>query len=253
MLENTVWPNGLNGEMALSIPIPLALGRFKQLPQRSGEVWQGGLVRLPAWIDHPTDPEGDPSRPMGALWVSTRTGSIHLAVPDERVPATPEFALAALLEFGLKGSKGVDGRPSRVEVQDAVLKDALAEHLSRLATPIDVVADMPAVREAMRELELEANDGRRLPGALEVPGVTPDRMRAFAAAAARFYDARPWDHLTNEDLIAVEGSPAAHGMCTFPCSVTAGRVWRRASNRVGVRPLRQFGADSRHRRTGQTG
>jgi hypothetical protein len=51
--------------MALTVPIPLALGRFKQLPQRSGEIWQGGLVRLPAWIDHPTDPEGEPYRPTG--------------------------------------------------------------------------------------------------------------------------------------------------------------------------------------------
>ena len=65
--------------MALTVPIPLALGRFKQLPQRSGDTWQGGLVRLPVWIDHPTQPEGEPYRPTGALWVSLRTGLIHLA------------------------------------------------------------------------------------------------------------------------------------------------------------------------------
>lgn len=198
--------------MALTVPIPLALGRFKRLPQRSGEVWQGGLVRLPGWIDHPTDPDGDPSRPVGALWVSLRTGFIHLAIPDEGVPATPELALAALLEFGLKGSKGLEGRPSRIEVQDAVLRDALSEPLSRLATAIDVVADMPAVRAAVRTLEMEADGGRRLPGALEAPGVTPDRLRAFADAAARFYEARPWDHVTDEDLIAVEGPQGARGM-----------------------------------------
>lgn len=204
--------NNLTREMALTVPIPLAFGRFKQLPQRSGEVWQGGLVRLPAWIDHPTDPDGEPSRPVGALWVSLRTGLIHLALPHEGIPASPELALSALLEFGLKGSKGLEGRPSRVEVQDAVLRDALSEPLSRLATAIALVADMPAVRETLCNLETEAGGGRRLPGALEAPEVTPDRLQAFADAAARFYEARLWDHLTDEDLLAVEGPREARGM-----------------------------------------
>jgi hypothetical protein len=39
-----------------------------------------------------------------------------------------------------------------------------------------------------------------------------DRLRAFASAAAAFFVARPWDHLTNEDLLIVEGwaGPAEH-------------------------------------------
>lgn len=84
--------------MALTVSLPLAFGRFKQLPQRMGEIWQGGLVRLPAWVDHPTDPEGEPLRPTGALWVSLRTGLIHLALPPEGSTVTPEFALSTLLE-----------------------------------------------------------------------------------------------------------------------------------------------------------
>jgi hypothetical protein len=52
--------------MALTVSLPLAFGRFKQLPQRSGEVWQGGLVRLPTWIEDPDDPDGEPYRAMGA-------------------------------------------------------------------------------------------------------------------------------------------------------------------------------------------
>jgi hypothetical protein len=30
----------------LSTPLPIALGRFKQVPQRSNEVWHGGLMKL---------------------------------------------------------------------------------------------------------------------------------------------------------------------------------------------------------------
>lgn len=195
--------------MALTVP---ALGRFKQVPQRTSEVWQGGLVPLPAWIDHPTDRDGEPYRPVGALWVSMRTGLIHLALPPEGTPASPEFALTALLEFGLKWAKGLEGRPARVEVRDAALRDALAVGLANLATAVVVVDDLPAVREVLTKFEADASGGRRFPGLLESPGVTPDRLRAFADAAASFYGARVWEHLANEDLIVVDGVAVPKGM-----------------------------------------
>lgn len=198
--------------MALAIPLPLAFGRFKQLPQRSNEVWQGALVRVPAWVDHPTDPDGEPFRPVGALWVSLRTELLHLALPDDGAHATPEFALAALIEFGLKWAKGLEGRPARVEVQDATLRDALLDPLSRLATSVVLVDDTPAVRDALRHLEMEAGGGRRFPGVLEAPDITSDRLWAFADAAARFYKARVWEHLANVDLIVAKGPRVVRGM-----------------------------------------
>jgi len=42
--------------------------------------------------------------------------------------------------------------------------------------------------------------------------VTVARVRAFAEAAARFYDARPWQHLANEDLVVVEAPKAPKAM-----------------------------------------
>lgn len=48
-------------------------------------------MRLPAWIDHPTDPEGEPYRPTGALWVSLRTGLMHLQFHQKEA----DFAEAA--------------------------------------------------------------------------------------------------------------------------------------------------------------
>jgi tetratricopeptide (TPR) repeat protein len=198
--------------MALNVSLPLAFGRFKQLPQRTGEIWQGGVVRLPAWVDHPTNPEGEPFRPTAALWVSLRTGLIHLALPPKGSTVTPDFVLSTLLEFGLKYSKGLEGRPARIEVRDAALRDALADALAKLSTSVAVVADMTAVREVLNNLEAEATGGRRFLGVLESPGVTPDRLRAFAEAAASFYSARVWDHLANEDLIVVDGDATPRAM-----------------------------------------
>ncbi|HEY3884741.1 MAG TPA: hypothetical protein VGL62_06015 [Vicinamibacterales bacterium] len=131
---------------------------------------------------------------------------------EEGGTASAEFALAALLEFGLKSLKGLDGRPARVEVRDPGLRDALAEAIGRMSTSVVVVDDLPTVREVLNNLEAEAAGGRRFPGLLESSGVTPDRLRAFAQAAAAFYTARPWEHLANEDLIGVESDGAPRAM-----------------------------------------
>jgi tetratricopeptide (TPR) repeat protein len=198
--------------MSLAVSIPLALGRFRRLPQRTGEVWQGGVVRLPMWVDNPTDQDGPPLRPSGALWVSKRTGLVHLDLAPEGEQATSDLALAVFLEFGLKWAKGLEGRPSRVEVRDAGLRDALAGPLATLDTEVTLVDDVPAVREALHNLEAHAT-GERLPGLLESPGVSVDRLRAFASAAAAFFVAQPWDHLANEDLVIVESAHAPRNMC----------------------------------------
>jgi tetratricopeptide (TPR) repeat protein len=149
---------------------------------------------------------------VGAIWVSLRTGLIHLAIPKEGQTPDAEFALAALLEFGFKLATALDGRPSIVEVGDAALRDALADRLEGLATTIVVADELPAVREMLIRLETDTAGGRRFHGLLESPGVTPDRLRAFAGAAASFYTARPWDHLANEDLIVVDGAAVPKDM-----------------------------------------
>jgi tetratricopeptide (TPR) repeat protein len=188
------------------------MARFRQLAQRSTEVWQGSLRKMPIWIDDPDDPDAPPHRPVGALWTSVRTGLIHLELPEEDEAVTPHLALRAFFEFGLKWGKQLEGRPAHVEVDDPQLRDALEPALAELKTPIVLVGDLPRIKDALQTLEASAQEGFRAPGALEGDGVTPERFGAFAAAAADFYRARPWRHLSNEDLIVVEDSRAPRGM-----------------------------------------
>jgi tetratricopeptide (TPR) repeat protein len=195
-----------------SIPIPLAMGRFRRLAQRSTEVWQGSLRKLPAWIDNPADPDGPPHRPAGAVWASVRTGLFHLELPEEGEAVTPQLALRAFLQFGVKWAKELDGRPAHVEVDDPHLRDALEPALAELKTPVILVRDLPLIKDTLFDLEAAAQEGFRAPGALEAHGVTPERFAAFAAAAADFYRARPWRHLSNEDLIVVEAPHPPRGM-----------------------------------------
>src|SRR4249920_3718843 len=131
--------------MPLAVPISIALGRFKQLPQRSQEVWQGGVVRLPMWIDNPSGPDLPPLRSVGALWVSTGIGLAHFDFPSEGVAPDADLALATLLEFGFKHKRHDLGRPSRIEVSDPALRDMLARALSAMNTSVVLVPELPAV------------------------------------------------------------------------------------------------------------
>ena len=190
--------------------------RFKRLPQRAAEVWQGGIFRFPIWAEDPVDPDGPPLRPSGAIWVSLRTGLVHAVLAKAGKEATPELALETLLQFGLKRAKELEGRPARIEVRDPALRDALAAPLAALDTAIVVVEDQPAVRDALRTFEAEDGDGDSIPGLMEAPGISIERVRAFADAAALFYAAAPWSRLANEDLVAVESEQVPRDM-RFAC------------------------------------
>ena len=195
----------------------LAVGRFRLLPQRTNELWQGAVVALPMWIDNPADPSR-PTRPRGALWCSLRSGRIHLAVVGEGDVAS-RVALDALIEFAKRESKLDGGRPSRVEVRDPALRDALDEALASTGTSVVLVPSVPAVEQALRELE--ASQGDPLPGFLDGTGVTIERLRAFADAAVAFHRARIWQHLSNDDLVVVE-SPTPPKALSHLCVMGSG-------------------------------
>ena len=58
----------------------LRVGRFMRLARRSQERWQGGIVRLPSWVEEP----GGPFRPWGGIWVSRSTGLVNFQLEPER-------------------------------------------------------------------------------------------------------------------------------------------------------------------------
>ena len=179
----------------------LIIDRFRRLPSRSSETWQGALVRLPHWLDD--GPDGKPYRPWAAAWVSLGTGMVN--VKPAPAPGPPDWSLGleALLEFGLKRQM-MGCRPGRLEVADAELGARLLDALGDPELALTVTQDLAAVRRTVADMADQMRDGPPPPDALSGAGVTAGRMRAFAVAAARFYEAQPWRHLTDEDLIQVE-------------------------------------------------
>jgi tetratricopeptide (TPR) repeat protein len=187
---------------------PDMLARFARLPRNSAEVWQGGMARIPAWVEK--GPDGKPYRPWGAFWVSLRTGLVHeKSEPEGGLPG-PAVVLEALLEFGLK--RELAGcRPSRIEVADEPLATYLRGVLTNAGVAVSLAKDLSAVQEVLAHLAQHMSGKPLPPNALDGSGVTVERMRAFADAARDFYRAAPWRYLSDEDLVHVE-SPVLTGL-----------------------------------------
>ena len=108
---------------------------------------------------------------------------------------------------------------------NAALGARLAEALADPELTVSMRADLPAVDQFLRTMEAETSEAPPLPEALEAPGVTVERMRAFAEAAHDFYAAAPWQHLTDEDLVHVEAPPVARGLRHLTVLGSAGQTF----------------------------
>jgi tetratricopeptide (TPR) repeat protein len=121
-------------------------------------------------------------------------------------PEQRSFTLAvdALLEFACESRFG-KYRPARLEVADPALAEHLGGLLADTGIEVSVVERLDALRRALDDLQLHLGSGKRpLPGPLDGEGVTLERLQRFAEAAAAFYRAAPWQHLSDVDLIHIE-------------------------------------------------
>jgi len=183
-------------------PSPLLIRRFMQLPRPSREVWQGGIVMMPTWIA--SGPGAEPVRPYGAVWVSLSSGLIHLELEKDLGQHGPDLALDALVQFGLKRYKGLAGRPARIQVADPALGEFIVAGLGDAELAVETVPELQAVGHVLRMFAEDNSNGPLPPGPFSGEGVTPERMRGFAEAAAAFWRAEPWQFLTDEDTLRVE-------------------------------------------------
>src|SRR6266852_2307476 len=96
----------------------LMLARFTRLPRRSADAWQGGIFRMPLWVD---GPDGTPYRPWGGVWVSLETGlaNVKLAEADTGDPRLAEAkAMLARMAANTNGPPhpaALEGRGVTVE------------------------------------------------------------------------------------------------------------------------------------------
>ncbi len=196
------------------------IDRFKRLPRRANDVWQGGVVRARTWIDNP---DGTVRRPWAVVWVSRATGMVNVELAETDPASTTDLPLQVLIQLGLKFTQC---RPARIEVADESLGARVAGALADRELTVSVRADLPGVHAMIREMERGMRGARApIPEALDAPGVTVERMRAFADAARDFYQAAPWQHLSDADLVHLEAPAVAAGLRYFAVLGAAGETF----------------------------
>ena len=133
------------------------------------------------------------------------------------------MVVETLLAFAFHDELG-GYRPGRVEVID----DVLAEHLKGVLAGMDIevrlVERLEAVEQALDSMREFQNAGEpSIASPLDGKEMTLDRMRRFAAAAAAFYRAAPWQYVTDADLVRIDKPIAAdmHRAAPLPSSLGA--------------------------------
>ncbi len=174
-----------------------------QLP-RLPETWLIATAQLRTWIA-PTDEM--PYRPYVVLVLSAEEGTVRAS---EITPAPPMASkvwdtLANAMRRPVAES-GQPGVPQRIVIPDSALAEAILPFLADARLEMEVYEQpLPdEVNEIIRDLENHLRgDEPENPALVSVPGVTPELLGGFYAAAADYYRAAPWIHLNNYQVIAL--------------------------------------------------
>jgi hypothetical protein len=177
-------------------PLPTVQARLGALPQ-GPDIWQAGARRLVAWIRSSTGPV----RPWITLVVNVSQGLILAQQISEDRP-TADFVYDRLAEAMNRPLAGGRGRPAEVQFPADADLDALRAPLEAIGVRWAAANDLQPFGEIVADLGHHLGEDD-LPGLLDVPGVTPERVAYFFEAAAGFYEQAPWRRLGYESAIAI--------------------------------------------------
>jgi tetratricopeptide (TPR) repeat protein len=165
-------------------------------------VVQLGVIRMPMFVG---ETKQDAFRPRMCMWVDAKSGFVFQFKIGEGPPTKPLELVAQSLEDLINT---IHGWPRQIQMRDPGLAATLKRLLEPHGVEVVVRESLPMLDEALKSFgEFKGMGVKKEPSVINSPGMTLDRMIGFAEAAKQFYDARPWEHLENEDLIEVE-SPA---------------------------------------------
>jgi tetratricopeptide (TPR) repeat protein len=175
------------------------------LPQQA-ETWHVAVRQLRIWI---TPSDAEPSRPFATLVLNLDKKWIQGADIGQAYP-TPEQMLETLFQAMAEPPKGAGQkphRPTQIRFEDATMATALAPELDKISIAGQHRSLPEVVNELVTDMETYMRGGPEHPGLLSVKGVTPELVGELFAAAAEFYRAAPWVHLTGQQALAVRVSP----------------------------------------------
>lgn len=185
--------------MPADVPVP-ELTDILDLPQAE-ETWQVGAICMPTWV---ADEDEELFRPYLILVVSTDGPTILFQEMLTVEPTELQIrdALLKAMSYPAMGA-GPARRPTTIVVEEEHLAEVLAVELAALdirciTGPVPELDDVRAMLESFLE-----DEGDTVPGLLDDPRVTPERVGEFFKAAAEFYREAPWELMLDEDIVAL--------------------------------------------------
>lgn len=170
------------------------------LPIELDEVWQVDVRQLPIWIDG----EKEPQRPWAVLVVDHTHDMVLL---HDLSPERPSAAtLCRTVSQAVQGPMcGPPRRPAIVEVASETYREAMAPYLQQADIECKVSDRLESADRAFESLEEHLGGGQGEPPAIsDAPGITPEQMDSFFAAAADYYRRKPWRQVLGDTIIKVE-------------------------------------------------
>lgn len=160
-----------------------------------------GVIRMRPTIG---SDDGPNHHPRVCLCVDQSSGMILSIDTADHADIPLKLVVDSLLHL----IKDLKGLPRQVQLRDPRLAGQLKEVVGRFGLDVVVRESLPKLNEAVDGMaNFGKLGGKPKPALLDVPGMTLDHLIAFADAAQAFYLSKPWRHLLDEDLIAIE-SPA---------------------------------------------
>lgn len=206
----------------------LTVERLRNLPvHRDDETWEVAIISLPMPVKEAGDSE--PWQPVCAACVSSH-GGVMLSRPTKMTELATSSALEAVASFAsdphTPEAEPLGYLPSQVHVS-AMPKNVqshLMEALQSLGVEIEVKPELPMLNafvQCMTE-DLSQMKGSPLsaPPLLKGKDMSVDRIRAFAEAAALFWDAAPWKHFDGEAAWTIKPKPKTRALSA--CLVMGG-------------------------------
>ena len=183
------------------------LRRLREFPKHD-LICQGGVF---PWLRKVRADSGEIVDARFAMCVETQTGLVHPGQLDPGNCEPGQLMLRAFVEFVEQTCDGIC--PDQIEVSDPALAEYLRDLLPAVGIEVRLVERLAALEPALRSLlDYVGAQAAEPPSLVAARGMTVERVRSFADAAAAFYRAAPWRYLTDSDLIRVEVPKPPRGM-----------------------------------------
>ncbi len=171
------------------------------LPQLA-ETWHVTIRKLRVWI---APPDEDPWQPYIVVTLNLNMGMLQTLESIANLPTSEELLkiLLGAMRKPPRQTRQKPHRPAQIQLEDAALVAALSPELAKIGVAVQHYAHLEGIDELVADLEEHMRGGPEHPGLLSVKGVTPELVRGLFAAAAEFYRAAPWAHLSDQQTLAV--------------------------------------------------